>query len=150
MFTEMNGLAARGPEAWRAAATTPFPVPFSPAMSTLASLGPTRCTSSTTGRIAGDSATKTGPLSRWARWAAANRSPSLSARRNAIWFRATASTRALSHGFWMKSRAPRRIASTATSTLAHAVITTTGKVGSDAGIRASRSSPSCPLVVSRV
>ena len=41
-----------------------------------------------------------------------------------------ASSRALSHGFWTKSRAPRRIASTATSTLPQAVITTTGSVGS--------------------
>ena len=46
--------------------------------------------------------------------------------------RTIASSRALSHGFWTKSRAPRRIASTATSTLPHAVITTTGSVASSA------------------
>ena len=40
-----------------------------------------------------------------------------------------ASSRALSHGFWMKSRAPRRMASTASSTLPQAVMTTTGSVG---------------------
>ena len=39
-----------------------------------------------------------------------------------------AESRALSHGFWMKSRAPRRIASTASSTLPQAVITITGSV----------------------
>ena len=43
---------------------------------------------------------------------------------------ATVSSRALSHGFCTKSRAPRRMASTARSTLAQAVITTTGSVGS--------------------
>ena len=36
----------------------------------------------------------------------------------------------MSHGFCTKSRAPRRIASTATSTLAHAVSTMTGSIGS--------------------
>ena len=35
----------------------------------------------------------------------------------------------MSHGFSMKSRAPRRIASTAFSTLPHAVITTVGQRG---------------------
>ena len=44
----------------------------------------------------------------------------------------TASRRAFSHGFCTKSRAPRRIASTATSTVPHAVITTTGRVASSA------------------
>ena len=58
-------------------------------------------------------------------------------------------SRGLSHGFVMKSRAPRRIASTAKSTLAHAVITTTGSEESMAWIFGSRSRPSCPEVVSR-
>ena len=40
--------------------------------------------------------------------------------------RTTASTRSLSHGFWTKSRAPRRIASTARSTVPQAVMTMTG------------------------
>ncbi len=35
-------------------------------------------------------------------------------------------TRALSQGFWIKSRAPLRIAATARSTVAQAVITSTG------------------------
>ena len=46
-----------------------------------------------------------------------------------------ASSRALSHGFWMKSRAPRRMASTASSMLPQAVIRTTGSVLSMARIR---------------
>ena len=50
--------------------------------------------------------------------------------------------RAFSHGFSTKSRAPRRMASTATSTLPQAVITTTGSVLSTACKRASKSSPS--------
>jgi hypothetical protein len=61
-----------------------------------------------------------------------------------------ASRHALSHGFLIKSRAPRRIASTATSTLPHAVITTTGTVASMLWIFASKSRPSWPEVVSRV
>ena len=62
-----------------------------------------------------------------------------------------ASSRALSQGFCTKSRAPRRMASTASSTLPQAVMTTTGSVRIDApGLRESRSSPSWPEVVSRV
>ena len=61
-----------------------------------------------------------------------------------------AESRALSHGFWMKSRAPRRMASTASSTQPHAVITITGSVVSSVWMRLSRSRPSCPEVVSRV
>src|ERR1035441_1444678 len=46
----------------------------------------------------------------------------------------------------MKSRAPRRMASTASSTEPHAVITITGRVESRLWMRLSRSSPSCPEV----
>jgi hypothetical protein len=49
----------------------------------------------------------------------------------------------------MKSRAPRRIASTASSIVAQAVITTTATWPSTCCTRDSRSSPSCPDVVSR-
>jgi len=69
---------------------------------------------------------------------------------SSIWVRTIASSLALSQGFWMKSRAPRRIASTATSTLPQAVITTTGSVGSMPWMRDSRLRPSSPDVVSRV
>ena len=58
--------------------------------------------------------------------------------------------RSLSHGFWMKSRAPRRMASTASCTLAQAVITITGRLLSMATISESSVRPSCPEVVSRV
>ena len=53
-----------------------------------------------------------------------------SARPSAIWVRSVVSRRVLSHGFWTKSRAPRRIASTARSTVPQAVMTMTGSVGS--------------------
>jgi hypothetical protein len=46
-----------------------------------------------------------------------------SARDSSAWVRSVATSRAFSHGFCTKSRAPRRIASTATSTLPQAVIT---------------------------
>ncbi len=70
---------------------------------------------------------------------------------SSTWVRRMASSRALSHGFSTKSRAPRRIASTATSTLPQAVITTTGSVVVDgaAAARAGRA-PRWPEVVSRV
>ena len=50
------------------------------------------------------------------------------ARCSSTWVRRIASRRSFSHGFWMKSRAPRRMASTASPTLPHAVITMTGRL----------------------
>ena len=101
-------------------------------MSTLASDGPTRAISSSTGCIAGDSAISIGRpsalrdavlgLEPLLRAAARGRAPTC--------VRTIASSRSLSHGFSTKSRAPRRIASTATSTMPQAVITTTGSVAS--------------------
>ena len=89
------------------------------------------------------------PSPRSSEFSASSRCPLRSAWLSSIWVRTIASSRALSQGFWMKSRAPRRIASTATSTLPQAVITTTGSVGSMPWIRDSRFSPSSPEVVSR-
>ena len=101
--------------------------------------------------IAGDSATSFGsPSPRSSEFSASSRWPLRSAWLSSICVRMIASSRALSHGFWMKSRAPRRMASTAISTLPQAVITTTGSVGSSAWMRDSRFSPSSPEVVSRV
>ena len=68
---------------------------------------------------------------------------------SSICVRRMESRRAFSQGFWIKSRAPRRIASTATSTLPQAVITTTGSVISAPCMRDKRSRPSWPEVVSR-
>ena len=56
----------------------------------------------------------------------------------------------LSHGFWMKSLTPRRMAATARSTDPHPVITTIGRRWSTAWTRATRSIPSRPEVVSLV
>src|SRR5207253_2889356 len=112
--------------------------------------GPMRSISLSTGSIAGDSAISSGRPSR--RNARFSRS-SCWLRRNALpsstWVRSVASSRRLSHGFSMKSRAPRRIASTAPSMLAQAVITTTRGGASSAWSRASKSRPSAPEVVSR-
>ena len=55
-FTVTIGRGARGDTACSACATRLLPVPFSPLISTLASDGPTRAITSSTGRIAGDSA----------------------------------------------------------------------------------------------
>ena len=130
---------------------TPLPTPFSPVIRTLASDGPTRVIIWRTGCIAGATAIRLAPP--WLRnnwFSASSRSPLRSALLSSACVQSIESSRSFSHGFWTKSRAPRRIASTATSTLPHAVITTTGSVESTALIRVSRSSPSWPDVVSRV
>ena len=44
-LTATNGRAARGPFRWMARATTSFPVPESPRISTVAALGATRAMS---------------------------------------------------------------------------------------------------------
>ena len=89
------------------------------------------------------------PSSRNSAFSASSRRPRRRARDSSTWVRRIVSRRVLSHGFWMKSRAPRRMASTASSTFAQAVITTTGIVLSNACSLANRSSPSWPEVVSR-
>src|SRR5437667_4533349 len=83
--------------------------------------------------IAGASAMRLGRDSaRNSRFSASRREARRSACRSAICVRRIVRRRVFSHGFWMKSRAPRRMASTASSTLPHAVITTTGSVLSEA------------------
>ena len=90
------------------------------------------------------------PSPRSSEFSASRRCPLRSALASSTCVRTIASSRALSHGFWMKSRAPRRIASTATSTLPQAVMTTIGSVRIDApGSATAGSSPSSPDVVSR-
>jgi len=84
------------------------------------------------------------------RFSASRRWPRRSAWPRAIWVRSVVRRRVLSQGFWTKSRAPRRIASTARSTVPQAVITMTGRSSSSSRIRPSRSRPSAPDVVSRV
>ena len=116
-LTVTIGRLARGDTACSACATRLLPVPFSPVMSTLASDGPTRATISSTGRIAGDSARIGEWPSACGAWLAASSwRPRRSARPSSVCVRTIASSRSLSHGFWTKSRAPRRIASTATFT----------------------------------
>ena len=89
------------------------------------------------------------PSSRRRLISASRRWPRRRARPSSTWVRTMARSRAFSQGFWMKSRAPRRMASTASSMLPQAVITTTGSEASISRMRASRSSPSWPEVVSR-
>ena len=97
-----------------------------------------------------DSAISDGRPPRSTRFSSSSRRLRRSAWASSTCARSVAARRALSHGFSTKSRAPRLIASTATSTLPHAVMTTTGSVGSSAWRRVSRSRPSRPEVVSRV
>ena len=108
-------------------ATTSLPVPCSPVMRTFASDGPMRAISSTTGRMQGAVAISSGaPSARRMRFSASSHCARFCALCSSICVRRTVSRRALSQGFWMKSRAPRRMASTARSMLAHAVITMMG------------------------
>ena len=103
-----------------------------------------------TGRITADCAISSGaPSRRSSRFSASRRRVSRSARPSSTWVRRVASSRLLSHGFSMKSRAPRRMASTAFSTLPQAVITTVGRVASRACSWETSSRPSRPVVVSR-
>ncbi len=107
-------------------------MPFSPVMRTLASDGPTREMTSSTGRIAGAAEIIEGEASvRRMRFSASRRWPWRIAWPSAICVRSVVRRRALSQGFWTKSRAPRRIASTARSTVPQAVMTMTGSVSVD-------------------
>ena len=119
-------------------------------ISTLASDGPTRAMSSSTGSMAGEVAIRVGASSASsAVFSASRRWPRRRARPSSTWVRRIDSRRSLSQGFSTKSRAPDRIAWTAISTLPQAVMTTTGRVLSRAWIRARSSRPSSPEVVSR-
>ncbi len=130
VLTVTSGRVERSETECSVCATSPLPVPFSPVISTLASDGPTREITSSTGRMAADCAINCGKRSaRRARFSASSRCPLRSARPSSIWVLRMAESRALSQGFWMKSRAPRRMASTASSTEPQAVITITGSVG---------------------
>ena len=142
-FTVTIGRAARGDSAWIACATSPLPVPFSPVIRTFASDGAVRSMSSRTGLIAGERAIRGGAPSKLRRAAPSSWRPRRNARLSSTCVRTMASSRALSHGFCTKSRAPRRIASTAMSTLAHAVSTMTGSVGS--GRAAAPAGPALPV-----
>ena len=145
VLTETKAAAARGDASCRACARSDLPVPFSPVMRTLASDGPTRASTCSTGCMAGERATSGGaPRGRSSAFSASSRRLRRSARPSSTWVRSTASSRALSQGFWMKSPAPRRMASTAMSTVPQAVMTTTGIVVSRRRISASRSRPFAP------
>ena len=128
MLTVIMLCVPRGDNACSACATNPLPVPFSPVIKMFASDGATREIISMTGRMAGASAIKLGapPRNNWL--AASSRRPLRNASASSTCVRTIASRRSLSHGLGTKSRAPRFIASTARSIVAHAVITTIGKV----------------------
>ena len=98
-------------------------------INTFASDGATRAIRSRTCRIGGDSAIKLGGAPGGCLVLASSFTLSRSASANSICVRTTLSRRSLSHGFGTKSRAPRFIASTATSTVDHAVMTIIGNAG---------------------
>ena len=134
-LTVTSGLPARA-RTPRAAPARPcsLPVPFSPVISTLASDGPTRSISSSTGRIAARLGDQRRPARPRLRSASVLRlePPARGAARGPArpGCGGSAAAARCPTASATKSRAPRRIASTATSTLPQAVITTTGSVGS--------------------
>ncbi len=101
-LTATSGFVARWDTAWSQRATTSLPVPCSPVISTLASEGPTRSMSSSTGCMAADSAISSGapsPLRRT--FSPSSRSLRRSARPSSTWAWIVASRRSLSQGFSM-------------------------------------------------
>ena len=73
VFTVTRGRAARKEAECSVCATSPLPVPFSPVISTLASEGPTREITSSTGRMAMDCATSCGNRCARSVWFSASR-----------------------------------------------------------------------------
>ncbi len=129
-LTEMKDFSARFDQSCIRRASRLLPVPGSPVISTLASDGATCRARRTTSCIGAGLATRLPPSpARRIAFSSASRRPRWRACASATWFRSTLSSRWLFQGFSTKSLAPRRIACTATSTVAHAVITTTGSSG---------------------
>ena len=124
-FTRTNGLSLRGLCAWIAEATSSFPVPDSPSISTRASLGATRPIISRTVRIAGLSPTRSPARPRSARRAVRSRR---ACRSSTALLRAS-STPSGVRGFSRKLTAPRRVAFTASASPARPDIMTTGRSG---------------------
>ena len=139
-LTLTKGPLLRGELRWMASAMSSLPVPLSPVMSTEAPVGATRVTASSTSLIWGllpMILSKPLPVM-----------PSSSCRSE---FRCRAvrmrSIRAiLSQGLVMKSKAPRRMPSTARLMLPQAVMRMTGAAGANILILRSSSSPSSPVV----
>ena len=101
-FIVTSALPRRSLSACSHAATTSFPVPCSPVMSTLASEGATRSIVCRISTMPGASPTKAGvaprcslALASWSRWLRRT------ARRSSIWVRTAASSLSSSHGFSM-------------------------------------------------
>ncbi len=130
--TETIGCPLRRDRRWISRATISLPVPFSPRIRTLASVGAARSISMRTRSIAGDCAEQR----RFGRSARARtRGPrsvraSIRLRRSAAALRTVAASRSLLHGLATKSLAPALIASTAIETAPWAVMITTAASGS--------------------
>jgi hypothetical protein len=139
-LTATNGRSRRGLAAWMDRATSSLPVPVSPVTSTVAWVGPTRSTRSRTRARPGLEPTisPTARLRTSRRRRAFSRTSSTLSVARATTERTWAGTK----GLVMKSKAPRRMASTASSTVAKAVSRTTGSAGSLSRTWSRRSSPS--------
>ena len=138
---------ARRDRRWISRATSSLPVPFSPRISTLASVGAVRRMAPNTRSMAGEvpimpdsvCVAAASPLLRWRSSAASRRER----RRFSAAIR-VASRRSFSQGLVTKSAAPFFMASTASSTSLWAVTSTTTACGSIASTSASHARPSSP------
>ena len=149
-FTAMKDFSARPDQSWISFASRLLPVPGSPVMSTLASERATCRASRTTSCIGRELAMRSVPSApRRIAFSSASRRPCRRASASCTWLRSTVSSRWLFQGFSRKSLAPLRIALTATSTVAQAVITMTGRSGCSRCSFSTRAVPSSPEVVSR-
>ena len=129
-LTEMKDRSARSDQSCISFASRLLPVPGSPVIRTLAVDLATCRASRTTSCIGRDVAMSFVPsLARRIAFSSASRRPRWRASASCTWLRSTLRSRWLFHGFSRKSLAPWRIAFTATSTVAQAVITTTGSSG---------------------
>ncbi len=149
-FTEMKDRAARSDQSWISFASRLLPVPGSPVISTLALERATWRARRTTSCIAREVATRSAPSApRRIAFSSSSRRPRRRASASLTWLRSTDSSRWLFQGFSRKSLAPFCIAFTATSTVAQAVITTTGRSGCSRCSCSTSAMPSSPEVVSR-
>ena len=143
-LTSTKGPCARGLRSWRRRATSSLPVPFSPWIRTRALVG---ATFSTSARISARAA-----LLPTMRVVASDSRPrravfSLASLRSWAALRTASSTRSRSSGFSMKSKAPRRVASTAVSMVPWPEIMTTSVSGRRSMISERISSPSRPGIL---
>ncbi len=140
--TATNGRARRREPSCSARATSSFPVPDSPWISTVVSVAATCRIICSSPRIATPlPSIRFAPVATSRAWSRRTSSSSRDFRPHPIAFSTTSASRSLSNGFCRKSKAPRLIADTASSIVPRPVRITTGTPGCASPARASTSKP---------